>query len=104
MTAAAPPLSCDPATPLSTSGPSTLLISSLSSRGCSGIYRSEYVRVTVAFSESPSASVRSFPTVLLGCTRMRHDPGWAALPIVAIGFLLATLAMGGVQLFLWVLS
>jgi hypothetical protein len=35
---------------------------------------------------------------------MRHDPGWAALPIVAIGFLLATLAMGGVQVFLWVLS
>jgi hypothetical protein len=35
---------------------------------------------------------------------MRHEPGWAALPIIAIGFLLATLVMGGVQLFLLVLS
>jgi hypothetical protein len=31
---------------------------------------------------------------------MRDDPGWAVLPIVGIGFLLAVLLIGGVQLLL----
>ena len=35
---------------------------------------------------------------------MRHDPDRAVLPIVAIGFLLAILVMGGVQLLLGVLT
>ena len=45
-----------------------------------------------------------FPAVYLLC-EMSHEPGpWAVLPIVGIGFLVAILVMGGVQLLVRVLG
>ncbi len=45
-----------------------------------------------------------FPAVYPPC-EMSHEPGpWAALPIVGIGFLVAILVMGCVQLLARVLS
>ncbi len=45
-----------------------------------------------------------FPAVYPLC-EMSHEPGlWAVLPIVGIGFLVAILVMGGVQLLVRVLG